>query len=79
MPPLAALNDAVIHMTTLMNEMQAAAYLGGLSERTLQRWRMEGCGPQFRKIGRLVRYAENDLADFLASTRRASTSEAVNG
>lgn len=66
-------------MTTLMNETQAAAYLGGVSERTLQRWRMEGSGPRFRKLGRLVRYAESDLAEFLSSVSRASTSETAHG
>ena len=64
---------------TLLNEIQAGRYLGGkvspVSPRTLQRWRMEGAGPLFARIGRLVRYRQSDLDAWLKANLRLSTSE----
>ena len=45
-----------------------AAELLGLSRKTLARWRWKGKGPAFRKIGRRVRYARQDLEEFIASS-----------
>ncbi len=65
--------------TILYDEKGAAKYLGGsdspLSERTLQRWRLEGCGPTYVKLGRLVRYRESALNRFLAERTCTSTSQ----
>ena len=68
-------------MTTLnplYNEQAAAAYLGGaltpLSTRTMQRWRFEGFGPSYIKLGRLVRYRQSDLDAFIQNYRFESTS-----
>jgi hypothetical protein len=65
--------------TVLYDEGGAAAYLGGsnspLSTRTLQRWRLEGVGPPFVKLGRLVRYRQSDLDSFLDKNARSSTSQ----
>ena len=33
-----------------------------ISLKTLRRWRLENRGPEFRKFGSLVRYAEEDLS-----------------
>ena len=63
----------------LFDETAAAEYLGGnapVSTRTLQRWRAEGSGPIFVKIGRLVRYRKPDLDNFLAKHAVGSTAEA---
>ena len=63
----------------LFNEVQAGRYLGGkaspVSPRTLQRWRMEGAGPTFVRIGRLVRYRRSDLDSWLGAHIRQSTSD----
>lgn len=68
-------------MTThnaLLNESSAAKYLGGenspISVRTMQRWRLEGLGPKYVKLGRLVRYRQSDLDDFIQSNCLTSTS-----
>ena len=45
--------------------------------RTLQRWRTEGLGPRFLKIGHTVRYTKAALDAYLASCERSSTSEAA--
>jgi len=59
---------------SLLNE-KAAAEILGLSPRTLQRWRVTGGGPVYRKIGATaVRYDERDLAAFAEAGARTSTS-----
>ncbi|HWH60644.1 MAG TPA: helix-turn-helix domain-containing protein [Terriglobales bacterium] len=35
-----------------------------ISLATLRRWRLENRGPLYRKFGSLVRYAEDELADW---------------
>jgi hypothetical protein len=62
----------------LLDEHSAAKYLGGrkpLSVRTVQRMRLTGKGPRFVKIGAAVRYAKDDLDEYLTNHRRLSTSE----
>jgi hypothetical protein len=65
--------------TVLYDEEAAGEYIGGalspISTRTLQRWRLEGEGPTFVKLGRLVRYRQSDLETFLEARARTSTSE----
>ena len=58
----------------LMTTTAAADYLG-LSPRTLERYRVTGGGPRFRKIGRWVRYVPADLANWLDDCARVSTSD----
>ena len=62
----------------LYDEEAAGSYIGGanspVSARTLQRWRLEGIGPVFVKLGRLVRYRQSDLEHFLDERARKSTS-----
>jgi hypothetical protein len=64
----------------LYDEHEAGRYLGGsrpISARTLQRWRLEGCGPAFVRLGgRLIRYRGRDLDAFIAAGARRSTSDA---
>jgi predicted site-specific integrase-resolvase len=56
----------------LMTEVDAARLLQ-VSLASVRRWRREGRGPVFRKLGRAVRYRPDDLSDFVASARRVST------
>lgn len=51
---------------------QAAVFIG-LSERTLERMRTEGCGPDYRKHGRYVRYHIDDLQAWSAAHLMHST------
>ncbi|RIK83076.1 MAG: excisionase [Hyphomicrobiales bacterium] len=53
------------------------AYVG-LSQQTLARWRHEGKGPEYVKIGRLVAYSAGAVRQWLEQMRRASTSERPN-
>ena len=61
-------------MPELFTEIEAGKYLGGtnapIGVRTMQYWRATGTGPIFRKIGRHIRYAREDLDAFLNASRR---------
>ena len=54
--------------------VQAATYLG-LAVSTLNKWRCHGGGPVFIKLGRAVRYRQEDLDQFVMDGRSRSTSE----
>ncbi len=58
----------------MLDEKQAAAWFG-CSTRKLQRHRLDGDGPPYIKLGRLVRYLIPDLLSYAQSNRRHSTSE----
>jgi hypothetical protein len=64
----------------LVTTEQAAEYIGGddkpLKTNTLEGWRVQGIGPRYIKIGRLVRYRVEDLDTFLEAHTRQSTSQA---
>jgi excisionase family DNA binding protein len=53
---------------------EAAQYLG-LGRQTLPKLRLLGSGPIFRKFGRAVRYAIEDLDAWAREHRRRSTSD----
>ena len=52
-----------------------AAYLAGLSPRTLEKLRIVGGGPKFVKLGRATRYRRRDLAEWIERRQRKSTSD----
>ena len=58
----------------LVNEKAAAATLG-LAVTTLRRWRWAGCGPDFVRLGRAVRYDPAVLSEFIDFNTRRSTSD----
>lgn len=55
---------------------EAAKFLNS-SPRTLARWRVEGNGPLFVKVGRRVHYRRAHLEAWLTKRERWSTSESV--
>jgi predicted DNA-binding transcriptional regulator AlpA len=59
----------------LLGNLDAADFLG-VKPQTLDAWRLRGCGPQFFKVGRLIKYRESDLLDWLETRRCANTAEA---
>jgi len=61
---------------TFLDSGQAAEYLG-LKRTTLEAWRCRGNGPQFVKLGRLVKYRRADLDAFIEARLRSNTSEAA--
>ena len=58
-----------------LNTAQAAFYIG-LSKRTLEKMRVQGGGPKYRKHGRYVRYHIDDLTAWSEARSRGSTSDA---
>ena len=56
-----------------LHTIPAADYLG-LSPRTLEKLRILGGGPMYHKLGRRVVYAIEDIDQWAAARRRASTS-----
>lgn len=60
--------------TTFHNEAQAAAILG-VSQRALQKWRVNGSGPRFHRLSsRCIRYAIDDLLQWTQERLCSSTS-----
>lgn len=62
-------------MKHLLDTEQAAPLIGQ-SVGTCQNWRVQGVGPKFIKSGRKVLYDPDDIAEWRASRRFQSTSEA---
>ena len=58
---------------TFLLETEAAEFLR-ISRRTLERWRIQGTGPIFRKHGRRVVYARDDLLKWTDNRKANSTS-----
>ena len=56
-------------------DQNAAAAILGLSLRTLERFRLEGRGPVYRKFGRRCLYGPADLLVWADAQRRSSTSD----
>ncbi|MCK5384406.1 MAG: helix-turn-helix domain-containing protein [Alphaproteobacteria bacterium] len=61
-------------METLLTPDQTAEHLC-ISEMTLRKWRWEGKGPRFVKMGRKVLYRQIDLNDYVEGQVRVSTSD----
>jgi excisionase family DNA binding protein len=53
---------------------EAATWLG-LTANTLEKWRVQGGGPAYRKHGRYVRYHLEDLVAWSEASKRRSTSD----
>lgn len=51
-----------------------AAALLGLSVHTLNKWRWDGRGPRYLKLGKSVRYRREDVEQFLDDAARENTS-----
>ncbi|MES5482649.1 helix-turn-helix domain-containing protein [Bradyrhizobium sp. INPA03-11B] len=57
-----------------LNTTEAAAWLR-LTKNTLEKMRVQGTGPNYRKHGRYVRYDIEDLVDYSKASKRKSTSD----
>lgn len=66
----------VMALPPLMNTVEAANALG-VTTKCLEAWRCRGGGPAWRKVGRLVKYAEPDLLTFLAKSVRGGADGAA--
>lgn len=59
----------------ILRDTKSAAERLSLKPGTLEVWRVQGKGPRYIKIGRLVRYDDDDLQAFEEKNRFGSTSE----
>ena len=50
-----------------------------IKETTLEQWRWNGKGPKYTKLGRCVRYRDEDLEEYEAARVFSSTTEAQHG
>jgi predicted DNA-binding transcriptional regulator AlpA len=62
------------HAPIVLTPAEAAARLL-TKPRTLERWRTNGTGPRFVRIGRRVGYRPEDITAFVASQVRSHTGE----
>jgi len=53
---------------------EVAEYLKDIPVKTLAKWRSEGLGPRYSKVGRHVRYDWADVRAWVASQRRGAVS-----
>ena len=67
-------DNAQYYMPPMLTESEAAHFLRA-SARTLQDWRVRGCGPKFVKVGSRVCYQRNDLVQWIAAQTRSSTAQ----
>lgn len=65
---------ALLPKSTWLTPVQTGRYLN-IAISTLAKWRCQGGGPTFHKVGRLVRYRISDLDDFVEIRRHKNTSE----
>jgi len=48
----------------LIDQNEVASIIG-VAPKTLERWRWQGVGPRFLKIGRLARYHYSDVVEYV--------------
>ena len=58
----------------LLTEAEVATWLR-VAQQTLRRWRVQGRGPPFLKVGASVRYEDGAVRGYLADNRHGSTSD----
>ena len=63
----------------MLRKTSEAAKRLNFSESTLEKMRITGRGPRFIRMGRIVRYDDEDLDAYVHAGRRTRTSENVNG
>lgn len=70
------LSKEQLHANALLDERDAAEYLGGFTPRFLQARRLTGDGPAFIRISsRAIRYRVRDLDEWVEARKRTSTSD----
>jgi len=67
-----AVRDVLATPEPLATPDQVSEFLGGIPLKTLAKWRSEGTGPEYTKIGRHARYDWADVRSWLAKQRAAA-------
>ena len=71
---MTAENQKAVPHKPFLTTREAAAWLG-LTKNTLEKMRVHGNGPLYRKHGRYVRYHLEDLIAWSEANKRKSTSD----
>lgn len=58
-----------------LSPQQVADQLPGITSGTLAMWRHEGKGPRYRKLGRIVLYAADEVDEWVDAGTREGTSD----
>jgi predicted DNA-binding transcriptional regulator AlpA len=58
--------SAIHSSASPLSEAQAAQVLG-ISIATIRRWRTSGKGPSYFRVGRIIRYAQKAIEEFVAA------------
>jgi predicted DNA-binding transcriptional regulator AlpA len=69
------MNKEATTIDRLIDQKEVSSIIG-VATKTLERWRWQGTGPKFLKIGRLARYRYSDINEFvsnLGSTNQQNT------
>jgi predicted DNA-binding transcriptional regulator AlpA len=74
---LAASSNIAVEIAMTLLTGREAAHVLRLSERTIERLRVNGKGPKFVRINHSVRYRQQDLDAYVAARLVSSTSEEV--
>lgn len=64
-------------MSAKLIDTNSAAELCGISQMTMRKWRTMGEGPRFVKLGRSVRYRQEDILTFIAGRVFENTTQAM--
>jgi predicted DNA-binding transcriptional regulator AlpA len=72
---LLAISEQQMHLSEPLWDTPTLATRTGQAASTWEKRRLDGTGPQFIKMGRLVRYRPADVDAWLAERVRRSTSE----
>lgn len=59
--------ERALSAQTAYLDTRQVSELTGISTVTLERWRVDGAGPPYVKLGRLVKYRRADLDAFMMS------------
>lgn len=68
--------DKSCEQTRLLNQQEAADILA-VKPRTLEYWRINGGGPDYVKLGKMVRYRECDVYAFIEQLNMNNEEEYV--
>lgn len=59
----------------VMEDTEDAALIINCKPSTLRKWRVTGEGPEFFRVGKVVRYRRGDLRQWMETRRAKSTSQ----
>lgn len=57
----------MLETDNLLTPKQLAKYLG-IATYTLSQYRIQGCGPKYLKLGRVIRYRPSDVQEWIDET-----------